>query len=293
MFAQSSRLRAYGAQVRQREAFTLIELLVVMGVIALLSVLTLVAVRRIAADARLAMGTNAVVTAVTQARTLAIKEHKVVLVVFRSRLIGPNEQVVEASLAEWTGDTYTNNGPFDPLIDRFTLIPNTPIRRLPAGISVAGPMYHRLAESDDDLWSPLSHLPGIDQTTGDGETPGRPVGVMFGPNGSLLMRNSQSDSNRTWVDYNDDRLFRRGGADFDPADGQNDQFFQQRFEDDEPNVSLAAFLAVFDESDARERRALDWADQDSYETELAGPDGYITQFSRRIHFNRYSGVVMR
>ena len=69
--------------------------------------------------------------------------------------------------------------------------------------------------------------------------------------------------------------------------------FDQIYADDETFVSLAPFLAVYDFDEALERKTLDWSDRDNLEEELVGPPGYITELGNRIHFNRYSGVIMR
>ena len=81
-------------------SFTLIELLVVMGLIALLSVVTLVSVQAIIKDARLSSATNTVMAGLDNARALAMKKNTNVLVVFRPRFQGvaSQEQVVVSKL---------------------------------------------------------------------------------------------------------------------------------------------------------------------------------------------------
>ena len=265
-----------------------------MGVVGVLSVLTLVAVQRISRDAKLPIGTNTVIAALSEARTLAIKERRVVMVVFKPRIQAPGEQVIDAIMTEFTGDVFGFAGAFGTVIlDRFRPIPDAPVRSLPVGIAVAGPFYHRTVTDRDDDWSATTYLPGINQETGDGEFPGRPVAVMFGTDGSRLTRNSRSDSNRTWVDYNEDYLVQRDLGDVDPSNSSLEFYFEQKFENDEALVSLSPFLAVFDEADARERRGLPWVTEQERLQELEGPGGYISQSAERIHFNRYSGVVMR
>ncbi|MHC4304474.1 MAG: prepilin-type N-terminal cleavage/methylation domain-containing protein [Planctomycetota bacterium] len=283
---------------RRRRAFTLTELLVVMGVIGTLAVLTLVATRKISQDARLALGTNTVIAALNEARALAIKEHKDVVVAFMARLDGPRNQVVEVILAQWTGDTYLNtNGPNpeDDPIDRFLPVPGVPLRTLPKGISVASPFYHSTSTANDANWEPLTYLPWVDFDTGQGELIGQPPGVMFAADGSRILRNSHSDSARSWIDFNNDGLVRRDQQDYLPEDVPLNwaREFDQIYEDDETFVSLAPFVAVYDFDEALERKTLDWSDRDNLELELVGPPGYITELGNRIHFNRYSGVVMR
>ncbi|MHC4218276.1 MAG: prepilin-type N-terminal cleavage/methylation domain-containing protein [Planctomycetota bacterium] len=290
---------------RRRRAFTLTELLVVMGVIGVLSVLTMVGVRRISKDARLALGTNTVVAALDEARALAIRTHNDVLVAFVANLDGSGNQVVEVILAEWTGDTFVNDNPpseFDDRIDRFLPVAGASVRRLPKGISVASPNYHRSQTYEDDIWRPVTYLPWVDPTNGEGELIGQPPGVMFAADGSRVLRNSHSDSSRSWVDFNNDGLVQRDGIGQTPQEvGLNyRREFEQRYADDETLISLSVILAVYDLDEALENKTTEWALSyenaafyQNFKDELAGPDGYITARGNRIHFNRYSGVVMR
>ena len=62
---------------------------------------------------------------------------------------------------------------------------------------------------------------------------------------------------------------------------------------DEPNVEPVPFLAVYDDTEARELRVTDWTNAGDYRNELTGPLGYIAQWSDPLHFNRYTGVIMR
>ena len=285
-----------GRGVRRRCAFTLVELLVVMGVIAVLATVTLVSVRAITDSARLSSATNTVMAALDNARALAMKKNTIVLVVFRARFEGNNKQIVEVVTAKWTGESYLNGS---LVIDRFVPIPDVPIRGLSTGVKVAAPLY---GLNQDDMWVTQVHLPAIDPQTPLGppsERPGAMIGVMYGPDGTSLTRNSQSDSNQFYVDFNNDTFQRQHTSEsnyfdydfitlFPPSD-----YFDQRFEGDEPFVASAPFVAVFDDDSAREIRATDWTNQADYEQELTGPLGYITQFADRIHFNRYTGVAMK
>ena len=67
--------------------------------------------------------------------------------------------------------------------------------------------------------------------------------------------------------------------------------------DDEPFVVIAPFLAVYDDDEARELGdTANWDDPQIYQQDLVGlpnDPGYITENANRIHFNRYTGVVMR
>ncbi len=257
--------------------FTLIELLVAMGVIAVLAVLTLMSMRGIANDARMASATNTVKAALDNARALAMKKNTIVLVVFRPRLEGVHKQKQEVDVytAKWTGESFLNlNGA--NVVDRFVPIPAIVVRTIPAGIKVAAPRY---GADEDDVWNTQSHLPAIDPQAGAGEVRGKLIAVMYGPDGTTITRNSQSDSNQIFVDFNNDGLQLLNG---DPND--------QASEDDEPFLAMAPFLAVYDDDEARELKTLDWSNsaqgEANYQLELTGQLGYITQFADRIHFNR-------
>ena len=264
---------------RTSGGFTLIELLVVMGVIAVLAVLTLMSMRAIANDARLASATNTVKAALDNARALAMKNNTIVLIVFRPRLEGVHKQKQEVDIytAKWTGESILN--PIGPnVVDRFVPIPAVAVRTIPAGIKVAAPKY---GKDLDDVWITQAHLPAIDQETGSGEAPGEMIGIMYGPEGTTITRNSQSDSNQSFVDFNNN-----GSQDINNVDMDD-----QMFEDDEPFVAMAPFLAVFDDDEAREIYDTKlWTDPETRDDDLTE---YITQFAKRIHFNRYTGVVMK
>jgi len=293
--------------------FTLIELLIVMGVIAALSVLTLVSVKAIADDARMASATNTVVASLDNARALAMKTNNIVLVVFRARLDGGDGVVVDIVPCEWTGESYRNGfgASSVQIIDRFVPIPSVPVRSLPRGIKVAAPFY---AGGQDEMWATQSHLPATANTTPQ-EVAGVIFGVMYGPDGTTISSNAQSDSDLMWVDFNFDPtvgwpFIRNRDMDFlpgdnmgaPPADLSDPTFYQHNFSDDEPFVVIAPFLAVYDDDEARELRTGDWGPADPliYQQDLVGDPadldnypGYISENATRIHFNRYTGVVMK
>ena len=282
-------------------AFTLTELLIVMAVIATLSVLTLVSMRAIAKDARLASATNTLTASLENARALAMKKNNIVLIVFRPRIEGVDKVVVDIVTCHWTGESYLNSPTGFPalILDRFVPIPDAPVRSLPAGIKVAAPSY--LFE-EDDVWATQSHLPAIDVND---EVPGVVLGVMYGPDGTSITGNPQSDASLTWVDFfvdpdtgpPDPTLLPRmrwggDGTWYDLAAAP--RVFYQDFVDDEPFVVIAPFLAVYDDDEARELGDTNnWDDTQVYQEDLVGVTGYITENANRIHFNRYTGVVMR
>ena len=142
-----------------RRAFTLIELLVVMGIIAILGVLTTVTFRGIAADARLASGQNTVAAVLDNARGLAMKNNKIVMVVFRPRLEG-KEQYVEAVFTERADTQIYNIGGNRRSVDRFVPIDDAATRPLAKGVKVAGPDY---GTNNDSVWITQAHLPAITQ----------------------------------------------------------------------------------------------------------------------------------
>ena len=65
----------------------------------------------------------------------------------------------------------------------------------------------------------------------------------------------------------------------------------QLLEDDESFVTIAPFLAVFDDDEARDIYVTStWVDAEIRNAEITE---YVTEFAKRIHFNRYTGVVMK
>lgn len=284
-----------------RRGFTLAELLVVIGLMALLGVLTVISVKKISGDAKLASATNIVTSSLSNARAYAIKNNKVVLVVFRPwwRPEEPSApEVMQVVLAEWNGATFVASG--DDIMDGFVPIQRMAVKTLPPGIRVAGPTYEAVGaptDGQDDYWYVPTNLSAHNK---NGESAGRGaalVGIMYGPDGTTLTRNSKSDSDRVFVDFNNDGLFSKGGSstaapDYNYNDGP-EEFT------DEPAIQVVPFLAVFDEADARQRyNVAAWSGTSGVNgTELYRRDvdlsEYINQFANRIHFNRYTGVIMR
>ncbi len=295
---------------RAPAAFTLTELLIVMGVIAALSVLTLVSMRAIVKDARLASATNTITASLENARALAMKKNNIVLLVFRPRIEGGEKVVVDIVTCHWTGESYWN-APLPPpvpglVLDRFVPTPDAPVRTLPAGIKVAAPAYSNPFAADH-VWATQSHL----LATANGEIPGVVFGVMYAPDGTTISGNPQSDASLIWVDFFVDPdtgpldplappMMRMDGTPEFLVDAQ--RVFVQRLEDDEPFVVIAPFLAVYDDDAARELGRVDqWNTLLAYQEDLVGVPNdpnptipsYITANAKRIHFNRYTGVVMK
>jgi prepilin-type N-terminal cleavage/methylation domain-containing protein len=281
----------------RRRCFTLVELLVVMGVIAVLGIVTTLSYRGIAQDAKLASGKNTVAAVLDNARGLAMRNNRIVVVVFRPRLDG-REQYVECVIAQSTGEsivgTTTLNGPpREFVVDRFAPVPGVPARTLPKGVKVSGPGYG----TDDDFgWVTQSHLPAIN-SVGLGEAAGAQVAVMFSPAGNTLTNNSQSDAERAFVDFNHDEAQTFGAAgnavDYSAIIGgpQYLAMFEQDFETDECYITIAPFLAVFDDDEVRQLSDLtEWGDALTRATDYSA---YINSNADRLHFNRYTGVVMK
>jgi len=303
-----TRIIQLGTSRQRMRSFTLVELVVAMGIIVVVSSLTLIAVRQVARNSRQASGVNAVMASLDNARALAMKDNKIVLVVFRPRLEGSQRMFVEAVIAEWSGQTAfittgCGAGSANPtLVDRFVPVQGIVPRRLPRGIKVASPLF---GTGDDEtingpasqaVWVTQPNLPTINQSTGVGEPPGGLVGVMYGPDGNTMSRNAQTDSHRMFVDFNNDfaQNFRGTDYDYTPATPPcNPVHFEQVFEQEEVMVDVAPFLAVFDDEEARQLKTGDWTSLAFYNNNLVGPQGYVSTRADRIHFNRYTGVAMK
>lgn len=286
---------------RPARGFTLAELLVVIGVIAVLGTLTVISVQRISRDTRTATATNTVTNALAAARAHAIKTNNLVMVVFRP-IWNPNQrqtpQQTEVLISEWTGrsfeflpeelaDVYLPANGFQPI-------------KLAPGVKVAGPVYETGA--NDSVWATQADM---SRTMGGGGvaacsepiTYSRMIGVLFGADGSRLTRNPNgaTSDNKSFVDFN--RVDSNG--DGDPQDcqlgtcatGNFQVFWLQDHVEDESNITLVPFLAVYDDRVARERRTQEWSSDAALAQDLVGPQGYIATNSDRIHFNRYTGVA--
>lgn len=301
--------------IRHRRSFTLTELLVVIGIIAVLSALTAIGFRAITKDAKLASGKNAVMAVLNNARGLAMKNNKNVLVVFRARLDGSREQHVEAVVAEFkasemacVGCAPGSNCPCATIVDRYVPVPGVPSRNLPIGIKVASPAYQVTVDTE---WHSTTHLPSINQNNGLGEIPGEQIAVLYGPDGSTLVQSPVTDSAYVFVDFNNNGKQDIHQLAIEYSSGNqipltyttiydypiHNGFFGQIFNDDECFVRLAPYIGIFDDDKMRE---LNDSSRWSYQVgngalvnRLTDYSAYITANADRIHFNRYTGVAMK
>ena len=290
-------------------AFTIVELLVVIGVIGILAALTTLGARRLTAGSRLAAATNAVTSALGNARAAAIKDGITTAVVFRPvyNPAKPNvPQRVELITVRSTGERsffgQTQIGL--RMAERYRPVQGIPATVLPEGIKVAGPMYdppgsfgaipaEQVYATQAEIIPMLACKESIEFN--------RIVAVLFGPDGQFLTRPTRGsiDEMKSYVDWNDN-----GGLPTPPQDPQDvqqgncaqgffEQFWLQDHPDDENNLMFVPFVSVYDDKAARELKGTDWGNDNNMLGELTGPSGYISQFGDKITFNRFSGIPER
>ncbi len=293
-------------------AFTLVELMVVIAIIGILAVVTVTSSRKLSAGARVATATNAVTSILANARAAAIRDNLPTAVVFRAYWDATKPhlpQRTECVVVRSTGDLVQFGSPSSAgpnVAERFVPVTDVQSVQLTEGIKVAGPLYEGDAavgagNASDFAWVTQGEMPLI--MNGCQETPrfSRQFGVFFGADGSFLTRppNASAGDHKCYVDWN-----RNGDSITPPADPQDvtlgscnsgnyELYWLQDHVDDECNLVFVPFLAVFDDRAARERKSVVWDDSSNYSgilNELTGPGGYISVFSDRIQFNRYSGV---
>ena len=293
---------------RTRRGFTLTELLVAMGIIAIIGGITAIGIRTVAQDAKLSSATNTVTAALDAGRALAIRRNRTVVVAFRPQLDGDQRTRIEVITAEFAGDSETraiimgNSGPSQPrIIDRFRPISGIARRVLPTGIGIAGPFHVFDGASDVQPWLVTTDLARPQ------ESPGRVIGVMFRADGSTVMQDSARDAHFIWIDVNDDdrRTFELDtNDDGAPESNHIDDWMMHKGPDDEPLIQMVRYLAVYDHDGAREwgdtstwTNSANWQNPTTWEpggnTREAELIEYINEYADRLHFNRYTGVVMR
>ncbi len=293
-------------------AFTLVELMVVIAIIGILAVVTVTSSRKLSAGARVATATNAVTSVLASARAAAIRDNLPTAVVFRASWDATKPhlpQLTECIVVRSTGDLVQFGSPSSAgpnVAERFVPVTDVQSIKLTEGVKVAGPLYEGdssvgAGNASDFVWVTQGEMPFI--MNGCQETPrfSRQFGVFFGADGSFLTRppNASAGDHKCYVDWN-----RNGDAVIPPADPQDvtlgscnsgnyELYWLQDHVDDENNLVFVPFLAVYDDRAARERKSVVWDDSGNYAgilNELTGPGGYISVFSDRIQFNRYSGV---
>lgn len=276
-------------------AFTLMELLVTMTIIVIIAVLTIVSIRSVFLEARLSSGLSAVSASLGQARALAMKSGRPVLVAFYPALTDPGEQRISVVLAQWEGDTRVEDvdymtGTYSQIFARFRPIDGVSPRLLPQGINVAGPFFFGGASSDGDSgfdWLVPTNL------REPSEAPGRIVGVMFDAVGTMVTEIDSVDAEHVWIDF--EPVWNSSTQQWEQSRSTSgtavDDWYLLVEPDDEMNVTLVPYLAVFNERDARDRYDdTAWTDPDIRDSELSE---YVRDFADRLHFNRYTGVAMQ
>ncbi len=298
-----------------RRAFTLIELLAVIGILVTLATLTAISVARIGKDTRLSSATNTLLNVLETARTRAIREHKPMLVAFTVNVellsappagntpIDPSrikKQWTEAVIGRLEESLVRQPSSSDDptrqnYVDRFEPHPDFQPVRFSEGIKIAGP---RTDFGQDGRWISQPDLR-------NGEH-GRMIGVLFGPDGSLMTRLPGGGLANAGMYRSAVMDLDRDGQQREPdsAEGAARYFTHDDFED-EPSIQYCQFVAVFDDKQAREiYDAKNWqgatggtfaidtpcssygAGQERMRCEQSE---FINQFADRIIINRNTG----
>jgi prepilin-type N-terminal cleavage/methylation domain-containing protein len=307
-----------------RTAFTLVELIVVIIIIALIAGFSAMAYVKIAKNMRLSTAKNTIIAALDNARAFAIKNNRYVITVFRPKLTGDGtQQFFECVVAQWSGDSqnYINDGyDADDTVDRFVPIDSVKPKYLPVGIGVAGPGYGLNA---DHIWWTPTYLPA-NAVVKDDRFLQEMVGVLYSPEGKVVLRNAISASVKIWVDFDRDGLQTvdlalRDGDAFDPVVIDWTQTvseldtcwpcFSIEAPESETFIGLVNLIAVFDNDSFREQWGATGTNYPNY-TDIARPSwdrtpnngeisrddrdwhytDFITKTADRIQFNTYSGV---
>lgn len=275
-------------------------------IIAIIAGFSAMSYSKIAKGMRMSSAKNTLIASLDNARALAIRNNRYVITTFRPRLVNDgSEQVFDIVIAEWLGDSSNADwgGGTIRTYDRFVPIPNVEVRTIPVGVGIAGPGY---GVADDDIWWVATYLPAV-ALIPDNEPKGEMVGILYSPEGRVVVRNAESGSDRTWVDFDND-----GDQTLDPdpdRDGNDSDAIVILWTDEgtpqlsiganfdlegpggEPNIGVTMILTVFDEDALREvYQPSEWSsDTQRYEDYTE----YINKTADRIQFNRYSGVPLK
>ena len=284
--------------------FTLIELLVVMGILVLLAVLTGISVSQISREARLSSGVNQVVAALGTARSYAIQNNTTVMLTFVVNVdrdnLGEGERV-ELVLSEASGEIstrYSGNQWYD---ERYVPVPGLAAVQLPRGIKVAGPLNTAYGEVDgsfgdgDTLW--VSQPGGKWRISGGyvvSDEIGRQIGVIFGPDGTMLTRNvmGAGGSGAVVWPYLDADRNRVPELINEANHGGVLQYVAYDAVGDECDVHPIQWLGVYDDEALRRARGdSNWGGENGEDNRNSAITDWVDQFGVPVFFNRYTGVA--
>ena len=254
------------------------------------------AYRGIAADLRMSSAINTVTAALDNARAMAIKHNRYVITVFRPRLDNDaTEQVIDIVVAEWRGDSANADNGYNSMwtYDRFTPMVGLQIRTIEGGVNVAGPGYG--IPGNDHIWWVSTYLPALVT----GESAGSLIGILYNPEGRVVVRNAESGADRIWVDFNNDGDQTISDTEIvdwpwpSPLPGIG-SYFDLEVPEGEPFISMTPILAVFNETECRSSYDIStWVDDPTDDMRDNDYTQYIDTTSDRIQFNRYSGVPLQ
>ena len=306
---------------RVRGGFTLIELMVVIGILISLATLTAISVSKVTKDARLSKAVSQVMNALETARTLAIKEHRIVMVVFTVKTERTGSTVsggvfTDTIKRQWTRilatrlrDELVNNSATattanqgSVFMDMFEQHPNFSPIDLPEGIKVAAPQMD--FERNDDVWITQPTFRDTNTNFDDMEY-GSLVGVMFDVNGSLLSKITGGGSANQGMGRYAVLDLDQNGLQLPLNSKENGAgWFTYNIEGEEPNIQLAPFLSVFNDAAMRELYDVNTWKGPNFTAGWVPPCSsfasgrtrmncdqteYINQFGEKIYFNRYTG----
>lgn len=252
------------------------------------------AYQKIADDLRISSARTTLISALDNARAIAIKRNRYVVAAFRPQLTADGtSQIIEIVVAVWNRDSANaENGEGNIwTYDRFIPVQGISIAKLPEGMNVASPGY---STGDDSIWKTTSYLPAI--TNPVTEYYGNVTAILFSPSGHVVVRNAESGADRSWVDFNNDgdqkvndELF----VDWPwPVEMPGfDAYMELQVQDGEPMLSFTSVLVIFDEKECRQLYDVTvWDEQQRRDDDYTS---YIRENGTRVQFNPFSGVVSK